>query len=263
MSHEADLVIDALHAGHEQLTPLVRLLTAEQLRQPTAPGEWTLARVLSHLGSGAVIALAGLDAALRGEPHPGSEANHAVWAVWDAMAPEEQAEGCLVANAELLARYDSIDAQTRESLRVDLGFLPAPIDLASAARFRLNEFALHSWDVRVVLDPEATVEAHAAPLLLDQAAFMLGWVSKPGVLDGGTTTLAVRLTEPEREFGLLLSDPVSLGDLPQSPDGALAAPTEAWLRLLTGRLDPEHTPPSVTVSGAVDLDLLRRVFPGF
>ena len=38
---------------------------------------------------------------------------------------------------------------------------------------------------------------------------------------------------------------------------------DAVARLLTGRLTPRWTPDAVTVSGNVDLDDLRRVFPGF
>jgi hypothetical protein len=38
-------------------------------------------------------------------------------------------------------------------------------------------------------------------------------------------------------------------------------PAEAFIRLLYGRLDPDHTPSSVTTDGA-DLDVLRRAFPG-
>jgi hypothetical protein len=41
---------------------------------------------------------------------------------------------------------------------------------------------------------------------------------------------------------------------------ALHLPAEALIRLIYGRLDPEHTPP---VDGETDLDALRRVFPGF
>ena len=37
-------------------------------------------------------------------------------------------------------------------MRIDLGFLPEPVDVATAARFRLSEFALHQWDVEVALN---------------------------------------------------------------------------------------------------------------
>jgi hypothetical protein len=45
-------------------------------------------------------------------------------------------------------------------------------------------------------------------------------------------------------------------------DARLELPAEALVRLAYGRLDPDHTPSTVTADG-VDLDLLRQVFPGF
>jgi hypothetical protein len=41
----------------------------------------------------------------------------------------------------------------------------------------------------------------------------------------------------------------------------LRLPAEALVRLVYGRLGPEHTPPAE--SEHVELDTLRRVFPGF
>jgi len=40
-------------------------------------------------------------------------------------------------------------------------------------------------------------------------------------------------------------------------------PAEASARLTAGRLAPEHTPDGMTVDGAISLDELRNVFPGF
>ena len=37
----------------------------------------------------------------------------------------------------------------------------------------------------------------------------------------------------------------------------------ALLRLVYGRLDPDHTPPVEVLTSDVDLDLLRQTFPGF
>jgi hypothetical protein len=52
--------------------------------------------------------------------------------------------------------------------------------------------------------------------------------------------------------------------LPWDGEGSLAElrlPAEAFLRLVYGRLDREHTPPAD--DNAVDLDQLRAAFPGF
>jgi uncharacterized protein (TIGR03083 family) len=265
---EADRMVEALHSGSDELVPLVKGLTTEQLTEPSAAAEWDLSQVLGHLGSGAVITQAVLESSLSGVPRA-ADANQAVWARWDAMSPQERADGFLAANAELLARYDGLDAATRESLRVDMGFLPAPVDLATAARFRLSEFALHSWDVRVALDPKATVHADAVPLLLGQIGFVLGWLAKPAPLGGRTVSLLVRLTDLDRSFGVTLGESSSIGDVPTEPDAVLTTPAEAWLRLAGGRLAPEHTPPGVEVTAgtagtaAIDLDTLRAVFPGY
>ena len=47
-----------------------------------------------------------------------------------------------------------------------------------------------------------------------------------------------------------------------APTATYDGPLEAVVRLLTGRLSPEHTPADVSVSGHVTLDELRQVFPG-
>jgi len=261
----ADAVIDALQAGADELVPVAEGLTAQELREETRPGEWSSAAVLSHLGSGAVIAAAGLEAALAGEPHPGFEANQPVWDRWNALEPEQQRDEFLVANAALQARYSAVDAATRRSLRVDLGFLPAPVDLATAAAFRLNELALHSFDLRSARDGEAEVHEAAVPLLLDLIVpMMLGFLGKGDRLGGVSASLAVALAGPQRELGLVLSgDGIAVGPTPQAPDGVLTMPAEAFLRLLTGRLPADRTPAGVGVMGPVDLDTLRAVFPGF
>jgi len=264
-----DQVIAALRTGHDDLVEVVRGLTSEDLRRDSVDTEWDVSQVLSHLGSGAVIGLAALEAALDGRPTPGLELNREVWARWDGLGPDQRAAEFGPANTALVERYEGLDEATRESLRVDLGFLPEPIDVASAGRFRLNEFALHSWDVRATFDPTSRVRPEAVPLLLDHAAGMLGWIAKPDRLeppDGteGTASIAVTTSVPERSFGLRIGDgTVSVGDVPVDPDGALMLPAEAWLRLVSGRLRPEFGTDGVEMTGPVDLDGLRRVFPGY
>lgn len=262
MASETDVVFDSLHAGYDQLAPLVRSLTPEQLTTPIAPGEWTVFQMLGHIGSGAVITEATLEASIAGLPNPGLEANKAIWAVWDAKDPRAAANDSLAANEHLLARYDSLDAATRESLRIDLGFLPAPLDVAGAASFRLNEFALHSWDVRAFLDTSARIEPSAVPVIVGVEAEMLGWIAKPERL-GRPATIRVELTDLDRSFVLVLAEGASIGKGDEKTDAVLRLPAEAWLRLATGRLAPAVTPDSVEVSGSVTLDELRTVFSGF
>jgi uncharacterized protein (TIGR03083 family) len=261
---DADTIISALRTGHDRLAELVARLSDADLAGPSGASEWDISQVLSHLGSGAEISQAAVQAAVHGKPNPGRDFNLTVWARWDAMSRRERADGFLQSNPALVERYESMDADTRAHLRIDLGFLPAPIDVATAARMRLSEFALHSWDVQVSFDERATVAPEATGPLLGGSGDLLGWTSKPEQLGGAHAVIRVTTTEPASVFALRLGDQISLdSNAPDQPDGTLNLPAEAWLRLVAGRLAPRHTPDGVSATGAADLDLLRRVFPGY
>jgi uncharacterized protein (TIGR03083 family) len=261
---DTDPNISALRTGHDDLAALVSRLSDADLSRPSGASEWDISQVLSHLGSGAEINHATLRAALDGEPNPGRDFNLTVWARWDAMSRRERADGFLQSNPALVELYESMDADTRAKLRIDLGFLPAPVDVATASRMRLSEFALHSWDVRVGFDEHAAVAPEATGPLLAGSGDLLGWTSKPEQLDGARAVIRVTTTEPASVFALRLGDQITVdSDVPDQPDGTLSLPAEAWLRLVAGRLSPRHTPDGVSTTGAADLDLLRRVFPGY
>jgi uncharacterized protein (TIGR03083 family) len=263
MSDRADETIKALRSGHDDLAALVRDFTADDLARPSGASKWDVSQVLSHLGSGAEISLASLEGALDGTGNPGGGFNQGVWARWDGMSREARAEGFLTANETLTRRYEGLDEQTRESLRIDLGFLPAPVDLAAASGLRLNELTHHVWDVKVAFDPKATLAPEATPLLFDQAAPQIGFLGKAAELGDRPVTIAVNTTAPERSFALDVGETVAVVETPGSPDATLSAPAEWWLRLAFGRHAPEHTPATVTLTGGtITLDDLRRVFPG-
>lgn len=66
MTSTADAGIDALRSTHDGLVAVVRDLSDEQLVAPSGATEWTVAQVLSHLGSGAEISAATLRSAVEG-----------------------------------------------------------------------------------------------------------------------------------------------------------------------------------------------------
>jgi hypothetical protein len=144
MTTLADRTIVALRATHDDLAALVPGLTDEQLLRPSGASEWSVAQVLSHLGSGAEIGLATLEGALGASPAAEPGFNENVWDRWNAMSPREQATNFLDHNTRLVAAYEALTAEQRMTAQVDLGFLPEPLPLASLAGMRLNESALHS-----------------------------------------------------------------------------------------------------------------------
>jgi uncharacterized protein (TIGR03083 family) len=259
----ADIVIAAIRSGYDRLADVVKKFDDDALAGPSAATEWDIAQVLSHLGSGAEIMTNTLQLALDGQPPADGDFNQTVWARWNAASRREQADGFVEWNDKLVALFESLDADQRENLRIDLGWLPAPADVATVGRMRLNELTHHSWDVRSVTDPDATLDAAAVPEMLQNTG-NLSWISKPAALNGETAVLAVTTTDPATTFTLRLADPVTIDEAPaDQPDGTLTLPAEAWLRLSAGRLAADRTPDSVELTGPITLDTLRNVFAGY
>lgn len=262
MTTLADRTVAVLRATHDRLAALVPGLTDEQLTGPSGASEWTVAQVLSHMGSGAEIGLATLETALGAGPAAGPGFNESVWDRWNAMGPREQATSFLDHDLRLVAAFEALTTEQRAAVQVDLGFLPEPLPIASFAGMRLNESAQHSWDVRVAFDPSATIPADAAAVLAEHLAgglgFLLGFIGKADAL----ARPAVVDIEGSG-YGLVVAEKVALVTGPADPDATFTGPLEAALRLVGGRLRPAYTAENVEVTGAVTLDDLRRVFPGF
>ncbi len=145
--------LTALHDSVDRLSELVTGLDPDTLMASAYPTEWSVADALSHLGSGAVILLRRLDDGLAGVETP-EDASRAVWDEWDAKSPEDQAADALVADRALLDRLEGLSDDERERFSFTMG--PMTFDVDDFVGLRLNEHALHVWDVEVVLDPAAT-----------------------------------------------------------------------------------------------------------
>jgi uncharacterized protein (TIGR03083 family) len=248
--------IEALRHSHDTLRAVVARVGAGQLERRSYASEWSIAQVLSHLGSQAEIFGLFLDAALSGQDPPGQEVFPPVWEAWSAKSPQAQAADALRADEAITERFESLDAGQRGRLR--LRVFGMDLDAAGLARMRLGEHAVHTWDIAVVLDPAATLNADAVTLLVDTLGLLAARTAKPG---GQQRRLRVSTTSPVRHYMLDIGDTVTL--TPTDGGGVrpeLALPAEALVRLVYGRLDPAHTPPVETWN--VDLDELRQVFPG-
>jgi uncharacterized protein (TIGR03083 family) len=248
--------IAALRGSHDNLVGLVEPLGSEQLLEASYASEWSIAQVLSHLGSQAEIFTLFLDAGLRGDDPPGQDAFPPIWDAWNARSPEDQAHEALGVDTALVERFEALDPEQREGLRLRL--FGMELDTAGLARMRLGEHAVHTWDIAVSLDPAATLAPVAVALLIDTLGQVVG---RSGKATSPPRRLHVSTTGPERDFTLELGEPVSLTASEGGDPPGLQLPAEALIRLVYGRLDPSHTPPVTTRD--VDIDELRQVFPGF
>ena len=94
MTTETRALIASLRTLHDDLAAFVAELTPDQLRERSYDTEWSVADVLSHLGSGSELTLLRLHAEREDSPTPEESAQ--VWATWNARTPEQQAgsTGC-------------------------------------------------------------------------------------------------------------------------------------------------------------------------
>ena len=251
-----DSPVGALRASVERLHTLASGLDDAQVASPSYCDEWSIAQVLSHLGSGAVILQRSLEDVRAGTTTP-DDFNPSVWDEWNAKSPRAQADDALVADEAVTEAIEAVDESERARLVFHLG--PMSLSFDDYVGMRLNEHAFHTWDIAAALDEGARLSDDEAALVVDNLGRIVAFSGRP---DGQERTIAIHTTDPERDFALRFSaDGVELraGEPGQQPD--LELPAEAFARLVYGRLDAAHTP--AFTGDAALLDSLRAVFPGF
>lgn len=248
--------LEALHASVDRLRSLAASLDENELTQRAYPSEWSVADVLSHLGSGAVITARRLQDALNDVETPDAFAP-GVWDEWNDKAPDQQRREALEADAQLVAAFDAVSDEDRARVTFAMG--PMSLDFADYVAMRLNEHAFHTWDIEVVHDPAAVLPPTSAKVVVDHLELVARFTAKP---TGEQRTIRVDTIDPTRSFVIELG-PEAAELRPVEAHGEavdLELPAEAFARLVYGRLEAAHTPRSVSDDNL--LDTLRRVFPG-
>jgi len=249
------VALDTLRASVNRLRDLVAPLDDDQVQQSAYPTEWTIADVMSHIGSGAVIMQRRLDDGIRHEAIA-DEFPPSVWNTWNAKSPRAKVDDGLVADRAFVDRIDALRESERAEAQISMG--PLTFGVESLVAFRLNEHVLHSWDIAVSLDPKAVIPPDSVDAIIDNLELIARFSAKP---TGDTRRLVVHTTDPSRAFAIdLAADAVTLQAAASGDKADLVLPAEAWIRLVYGRLDPDHAPAVANPAG--ELELLRQVFPG-
>lgn len=247
--------LDALKISVDHLRSIMEPMSEEQYVASAHPTEWTVAQVMSHIGSAAVISKRHIDDSLNGRETP-SEFNQSVSDVWNAKTPHAQVTDSLDADHAVLTRMLELTPDERQRFYRNLG--PWHLDFDQAVRLRLGEHVLHTWDIEEAFDPRATLQPGAVPFLFDNLQLLMRFAAKP---TERVHTLHIRTTEPLHNLELRQSgDAVTLNEVDDMDVVDLELPAEAFIRLTYGRLDTQHTPDGIDPT---HLDELRRVFPGF
>jgi uncharacterized protein (TIGR03083 family) len=251
---DAKIWISALRNSHDRFVAAVQPLEDADVQGPSYDSEWSIAQVASHLGSQAEIFGMFLEAGLTGQPAPGNEQFPPVWDRWNARPPAQQVADSVAANEKLVTRLEQLPDSERTAFALHM--FGMDLDLSGLAALRLSEHALHTWDVAVALDPGAVVPADAVELLVDTLPQTAARAGQPA---GKGNAVSIETAAPGRTFVVTTGPDVAL--TPGSGPAELRLPAEALVRLVYGRLDPDHTPPAVKDEEI--LAELRRVFPGF
>lgn len=244
-----------LQSSVNHLADVASRLTPEQYSARAYASEWTIADTLSHVGSGAVIGqrrfvdeVAGRD----GDP----SFNQTVWDAWNAKDPSSQVHDALASDASLMETLESSSDDERQAFHFMMG--PFAFDFGGFVALRLGEHVLHTWDVEVMLDPSATLSNEAANAILERIQFI---VQRTGKSAGEKKNLRLRTLEPVRDFTLVVDlDSVDLVPASHGESVDLELSADALVRVIYGRLDPEHCPAGLHGPA---LDTLRETFPGF
>ena len=109
---------------------------------------------MSHLGSAAVIMQRRFEAAVPDDFAP------SVWEEWNAKSPRAQVDDALAADAALAAALEALSDEERGGFSFATG--PIRVGFEGFVGLRLNEHALHTWDIEVALDHAATIPSSMA-----------------------------------------------------------------------------------------------------
>ncbi len=255
----------ALETSSQRTRALVEDLTEEQLELPSFDREWTIAQVLSHLGSASEIGTILIDRALAGETTaPGRELAVPIWQRWDAMTPLEQREAWYESDARHRAALASLVALGPERLEVlRIPYFAGPLTVTVYAGYRLSEQTVHGWDIAVGLDPAAAIPQPELSLLWDRIDLVASRFRDEATLERlRPQRVADTLTDEDETYRLDLADELHLvADAAlDEATGSVAGPAETVLRLVYGRNRPID---EIEISGAMTLDDVRSLFPGF
>ena len=185
-----DSPLPALRNSVDRLHQLCRGLDDAQLETQSYSREWSIADVLSHLGSGAVVMRRRLEDRLDGAETPDDFAP-AVWDEWNAKSARAKADDALVADEGVLEVLESVSPADRARLSFPMG--PLSLGFDEFAALRLNEHAFHTWDIEVVFDDDAHLPHDAVAVVVDNLGLIARYTGRP---TGEVRDVAVRTARP-------------------------------------------------------------------
>ena len=250
--------LTTLQAESQRITQYLHTLPPEALGAPSACSQWQVHDVIAHLIGVAETYAGSVSRGLQGDTAPpagrppAGTANAAVSA--EGIAQRSIATRQRLGD-QLLTTFDTtsdhlncllagLDAQQRD--------IPCyhPGGMVPARRFmdlRLKELALHEWDIRAGLEPNAALSAATYPAMLDLiadsiASGSLRWAfwAGPRLPRAVRYRFLVTGVGPDKSDIVVTGDSISMDEARDTlADVTFHCDTETYLLLVYGRLSPE------------------------
>ena len=226
-------------------------LTPEQWELPSACAEWQVRDVVSHLIGGAERQAESMERGRGGDSNP-----PAGFVPPDPAAlSATNAQRDIDRRNQLAGRFlEAFDASYKELHREFDGFGEGSWDTlcwhvrrgamtaASYVELRIQELAIHDWDIRSAFQPAAGLDPDCVPVLLDLSPTWLGMCFRPSARLPKPVVYGFGVgPEEARQFRMSVTGdafemvPVGLDDAPRA-DLSLAATAEQYLLFTYGRL---------------------------
>ena len=231
--------VEALRSEYELLARHLRALDADGLAAPTACEGWSAADVAAHLAWNARLYVRSLGMGLAGEAPPPMPSGSGAPKITADFVRDRSIEvrvklgdGVLDSfeehNAGFIGMLDGLDPAVLDTLTVP--FLTDTIPLRRLICLRINEVALHSWDVRSPAGAGASLTQDAGLASIELWRDTIGRRIQAG------PEMRVRIEPAGGEaFDVTGGETPSTGAPSREADASLSGPASAVALFLSGR----------------------------
>ena len=245
----------------QRLVEYLVALSPEALSQSSACADWTVADVVGHLtwaGEGFADAISrGIQGDLsprppEGFPTEGSGVSRTEYIAQSGIAHRKKlGDGLILAFNASSDRLNQVLASLRpEDFQKSCNFMTNERPVEALVTTRVQELAIHDWDIRANLDPAPHLYPESLPVLLERVPTFVAWAFRPaaslaaplryrfqltGTIAGGRDVVVegdrVRV-EPAPEASAEASAEAPI-------EGTLRAEAETFVLLMCGRLSAD------------------------
>jgi len=234
----------------QRLEEYLGALSPEALSQPSACEEWTVADVVGHLTWAAEGFADAIFRGIQGDlsprppegfPTEGSPVSRAQYIGQSAIDHRKKLGGELISTFKASGgRLNQLLASlSPEDLQKNCNFMTNERPVEAMLTTRVQELAIHDWDIRANLDSAPHLYAESLPVLLERVPTFVAWAFRAGSRLSAPLRYRFKLTGafPGEHDVVVEGDRARVEAAGAAPiNGAFRAEAETFVLLMCGRL---------------------------